>query len=174
MPSEPVNLPIIFREWGQLRQKQDELATVFSSRITRLAARSKRAGQEFSEAHQILVFVEGLHDGFADFAKDYFSGRICLSQTSLRDTTALAKTLELTMAPATPYQEEADAYYDMAPATPYQEADVSAGPPLSDEQVQELFVNFACPLCRVDDHTCPDCPVYKDQGYIITDAEHPD
>jgi hypothetical protein len=156
IPSAVVNLPTIFREWSALHQENDELAVVFSGRVVKLANRSKRAGQDFTESSKILTFVGGLHNGFADFAKDYFSGRTCLSETTLRDTTALAKTLELTM-------EE------------NHEADAGAGP-LSDAQVDALFDNFECPLCRAQDHSLVDCLAYRDQGYIFTEAEaeHPD
>ena len=97
VPSKAVNLPTIFREWNDLHQEKDELAAVFSGCVSKLANRSKRAGQEYTEISQILTFVDGLHEGFADFSKDYFSGRLCLDDTGLQDTTALAKTLELTM-----------------------------------------------------------------------------
>ena len=98
-----------------------------SIRVSGLADRSKRAGQELDEVTQILTFVRGLHVGFADFAKDNFSGRICLSKTTLRSTTALAKTLELTM--------------DRRQATQEHEADVGAGL-LTDKLVNDLFQDF--------------------------------
>ena len=160
IPSETANLPIIFSEWAKTEQKQDELAVVFSGRVTRLAARSKRAGQEHTESSKILTFVEGLHDGFADFKTDCFSGRMCVSETSLRNTTSLAKTLELTM--------------DRCHATPDHAADAGAGPPLNDTQVNRLFDDFDCPLCRTQDHSFLDCPAYDDQGFIIAEAEHDD
>jgi hypothetical protein len=159
VPTASVNLPSIFREWNEIHQAKDELAVVFSGRVVKLANRSKRAGQEFTESSKILTFVGGLHEGFADFSRDYFSGRICPSETTLRDTTALAKTLELTM--------------DMRPATLDYEADAGAGP-LSDVQVHKLFDDFDCPLCQTQDHDLLDCPAYGDQSYIITEAEHPD
>jgi hypothetical protein len=89
IPSESVNLPTIFTEWNDLHQKKDALASLFSGRVIKLATRSRRAGQEYTDVSQILTFVDGLHEGFNEFAKDYFSGRVCLAETSLRDTTAL-------------------------------------------------------------------------------------
>jgi hypothetical protein len=65
--------------------------------VSKLSSQSKQAGQEHTEASQSLTFVPGLHDGFSDFTKDYFSGRVVLTNTSVRDTTALAKTLEHSM-----------------------------------------------------------------------------
>jgi hypothetical protein len=187
-PSESVNLPTIFREWQALRQQLDEGATAFSGRVSKLASRSKRAGQGYSEVSQLLTFVGGLHGGFADFAKDYFSGRTCLTDTTLRDTTALAKTLELTMDEQDPADVECDNDdVDVSSSGTLSDddqicrhdddddVDVSSGP-LSDEQVCTLFANFECPLCRTNDHSCLACPVLEDQGYIITnqEAEHPD
>jgi hypothetical protein len=173
IPSDSVNLPTIFTEWNELHQKKDELAAVFSGRVTKLAARSKRAGQEYTDVSQILTFVDGLHNGFDDFAKDYFSGRVTLSETSLRDTTALAKTLELTM------DKKVKRHRDVEPtrrgrarraggATPDNESvDVTSGP-LSRSQVDALFANFKCPLHRVNNHTCLDCFSFGDQGFVIT------
>jgi hypothetical protein len=167
IPSESVNLPMIFTEWQDLHQRPNELATVFSGRITRLAARSKRAGQEYVEVSKILTFITGLHAGFADFAKDYQSGRICLSQTTLRETTALAKTLERTMHRHYYFPDTLDDDDD--------DADARNLEPLSDEQVTELFENFDCPLCRTDDHDFLDCPALGDQGFIISELpEHSD
>jgi hypothetical protein len=56
--------------------------------------RTQWTHQNFSK---ILTFVGGLHRGFANFAKDCFSGQMCLTGTSLSNTTATAKTLELIM-----------------------------------------------------------------------------
>jgi hypothetical protein len=196
MPSTSVHLPTIFREWSELRQQRHEGVAAFSGRVTRLASRSTRAGQSYSEVSQILTFVSGLHGGFADFANDYFSGRICLTDTTLRDTTALAKTLELTMDKWDPDYECDDDCVDVSSSETPSDDDVSSyetprddeqvcrhdddvdvfSGPLSDEQVHELFANFDCPLCRTNDHTCIDCHVLDDQGFIIAnqDAEHPD
>jgi hypothetical protein len=52
-------------------------------------------------------------------------------------------------------------------------ADAGAGP-LSDAQDDELLKNFECPLCWAQDHSFLDCPACRDQGYIFTQAEHPD
>ena len=173
IPSESVNLPTIFTEWNELHQKKDELSTVFSARVTRLANRSKRAGQEYTEVSQLLTFIDGLHDGFDDFSKDYFSGRICLTDTTLRDTTALAKTLELTMekkkrqtrVDANPRRGRARRANGITPDNAC--VDVTSGP-LSRAQVDALFANFKCPLHRVNNHTCMQCYAYGDQGYVIT------
>ena len=84
IPSKTLNLPIIFHEWSETEQKQDDLAAAFSGRVTRLAARSERAGQELSKSSEILTFVEGLRDGFTDFKKDNFSGKRQTFETPLR------------------------------------------------------------------------------------------
>ena len=85
-----------YREYAEFHQGKDELAMAFSNHMSKLANQSKRGGQEYTKVRQILTFVKGLQEGFHDFSKDYFSGRICLTETSLQDTTALAKTLEQT------------------------------------------------------------------------------
>ena len=96
IPSAAVNIPTISCEYAKLHQAKDELAVTYSNRVLKLANRSKRAGQEYTEVTQILTFINRLHEGFHDFSKDYFSGRICLTETSLQNTTILAKTLEQT------------------------------------------------------------------------------
>jgi hypothetical protein len=171
IPTSAVNLPFIFKEWHELSQKKDELVTVFSARVSKLTLQSKSAGQEYTGVSQILTLVEGLHEGFEDFRKDYFSGCINLASTTLRDTTALAKTLDMSM----PKRRQ-----DAAPPsrrgrtrcaagnTPDNEAvDVVSGP-LSRSQVDSLFANFKCPLHRVDNHRCLDCFPLKDAGFIVT------
>jgi hypothetical protein len=100
---------------------ENELAVVFSSQVAKLAGRSKRAGQVFTKSSQILSFVKGLHEGFADISKDCFSGRLSIADATLRDTAALAKTLKLlmdktTIAPWT--QERAAAAMPDAPTAP--------------------------------------------------------
>jgi hypothetical protein len=174
IPSAAVNLPTIFTAWNQLHQNNDELAAVFSSRVSRLANRSKRAGQAYTEVSQILNFVNGLHDGLDDFAKDYFSGWICLASTSLQNTTTLAKTLELTMparkanTPRSSGSNRRSGRARRASGTPDNESvDVSSGP-LSRAQVDALFSNFSCPLHRVNNHTCMECYAFSDHGFLIT------
>jgi hypothetical protein len=171
VPTASVNLPSIFREWNELHQAKDELAVVFGGRVIKLANRSKRAGQEYTEVSKILTFVDGLHEGFKDFAKDYFSGRICLTETNLRDTTAYAKQLESTMEKQpnrTREPRRGRARQVRSGGTPDNDSvDVSSGP-LSRAQVDALFANFKCPLHRVNNHTCLDCFAFGDQGYVIT------
>jgi hypothetical protein len=71
IPSAVVNLPTIFRDHAErLHKEKDELAAVFSGGIVKLANRSKRAGKELTKSSKILMFVGGLHNGFANFAKD--------------------------------------------------------------------------------------------------------
>jgi hypothetical protein len=48
IPSAIINLPSIFREWNVLHQEKTKLAVGHSSRVAKLAGRSKRAGQEFT------------------------------------------------------------------------------------------------------------------------------
>lgn len=173
IPSESVNLPTIFTEWNDLHKQKDDLAAVYSGRVTKLAARSKWAGQEYTDISQILTFVVGLHDGFDVFAKDYFLGRVTLSDTSLRDTTALAKTLELTMDKKVKRHRETDhnrheRARHAGGATPNNEpVDVTSGP-LSRAKVNALFSNFKCPLHRVNNHSCLNCFSFSDQGFVIT------
>jgi hypothetical protein len=76
VPTAAVNLPIIFKEWHELSQNKEELVTIFSSRVSKLALQSKRAGQEYTDISQIVTFVDGIHEGFEEFRKDYFTGRI--------------------------------------------------------------------------------------------------
>jgi hypothetical protein len=64
IPSDMVALPDIFKEWHELAQKKH--AVVFGDSVSKLAARSKQAGQEHADTSYILTFVEGLHDSFAD------------------------------------------------------------------------------------------------------------
>jgi hypothetical protein len=145
IPSAIVNLASIFREWNVLHQEKNKLAVAFSSRVAKLAGPSKRAGQESTESSQILTFVEGLLEGFADF-----SGRLSVADTTLHNATALAKTLQLSMdkmaiAPWTQESCQGRAKRANGAIPNNAAADVSLGP-LSRAQVDELFANFKCPL----------------------------
>jgi hypothetical protein len=62
VPSDSVALPMIFKEWHELCQKKDEMVAVDGGRVSKLSARSKRAGQEYTEVSQILTFDSGLHE----------------------------------------------------------------------------------------------------------------
>ena len=170
VPCATVNLPSIFREWNDLHQKKDEQVVVFSNRVVKLAGRSKRAAQAFTKSSQILTLLKGLHDGFSDFTKDYFSGRLLVAETSLRDTTALAKTLELTMdRTSTPRLRDnrRGCTRRINGATPNNAAVNLNTKPLSRAQVDGLFSNFKCPLHRVNNHDCCDCFAFGDNGYVI-------
>jgi hypothetical protein len=54
IPSESVNLSMLFTEWNALQHKRDELAALFSGRVA-LAARSKRTDQAHTEVSQVLL-----------------------------------------------------------------------------------------------------------------------
>jgi hypothetical protein len=169
IPSAIVNLSSIFQEWNVLHQEKNELAVVHSSRVAKkLAGCSKRAGQEFTKSSQILTFVEGLHEGFADFSKDCFSSRLSFADTALHDATALAKTIELSMDKATIAPRTRESRRGRARcangATPDNASvEVSSGP-LSRAQVDELFVNSKCPLHWVNNHTCCECYAFSDHA----------
>jgi hypothetical protein len=99
IPSTSVDPPDLFKQsqHEETAQKTEDLAVNFGGRVSKLAARSKRAEQAHTEVSHILTFINGLHAGFADFSKHHCSGQIVLNDTSRRDTMALAKTLERSM-----------------------------------------------------------------------------
>jgi hypothetical protein len=93
----------------------------------------------------------------------------------LPDAAALAKTLELSMDKTTiaPWTRESRCSRARRAngATPDNASvDVISGP-LSGVQVDEVFVNFKCPLHRVNNHTCCQCFAFGNHGFVISKKE---
>ena len=163
IPSAAVNIPTIYREYAELHQAKDELVVAYINRVTKLANRSKQGSFEYTEVTQILTFVNGLHGGFHDFTKDFFSGRISLTATSLQDTTVRARTLEQrtfdkkVLLPRSRGDLRPRAHRAGRLTPDNNLVDITSGP-LSCAQVDALFDNFKCPLCPIRQLQVPSPP----------------